>query len=70
MDAAQQDSDPQTVLNFAMSFFSNLIDNKLENFARTMSQQSGSNVDEAVRRAKRAQKQRKPTAVGSLPQGP
>ena len=53
MDAAQQDSDPQTVLNFAMSSFSNLIDNKLENFARTMSQQSGSNVDEAVRRAKR-----------------
>ena len=53
MDPAQQDSDPQTVLNFAMSSFSNLIDNKLENFARTMSQQSGSNVDEAVRSVKR-----------------
>ena len=53
MDATQQDSDPQTVLNFAMSSFSNLIDNKLEHFTRTMSQQSGSNVDEAVRRAKR-----------------
>ena len=48
MDAAQQDSDPQTVINFAMSSFSNLIDNMLENFTRTMSQQSGSNVDEAV----------------------
>ena len=53
MDAAQQDSDPQAVLNFAMSSVSNLIDNKLENFARTMSQHSGSIVDEAVRRAKR-----------------
>ena len=53
MDAAQQDSDPQAVLNFAMSSFSNLIDNKLENFARTMSQHSGSIVDEAVWRAKR-----------------
>ena len=53
MDAAQQDSDPQTVINFAMSSFSNLIDNMLENFTRTMSQQSGSNVDEAVLRVKR-----------------
>ena len=53
MDVAQQNTDPQTVLNFAMSSFSKLIDDKLENFTRTMTQQTGSNMDDAIRRAKR-----------------
>ena len=40
-------------LNLAMNSFAKLLDDRLETFAQSMSQQSGNKMEEAIRKAKR-----------------
>ena len=50
----EQERSPElNAITSAMASFSQLIDRRLDAFAQTMSQQSGSRVEEAVRKAKR-----------------